>query len=229
MIGDKLIISDYHLAAAQLILQHIRLLRLNKPFSITVAGESGSGKSEIAEVLRTKLSEEGYRVLVLGQDDYFRLPPHSNHKQRKIDINWVGPMEVQLQLLDEHIETLCSSERRKVVKPLVHFAEDRIGTETITGPYDVVIAEGTYVSLLSKIDVRIFLDADFRQTRTHRLARKRDQALEDGQDQELSFLEKVLLIEHEIISRHKNLAQVIVPGPEKLLKKNDAAATQKFD
>jgi uridine kinase len=218
MIGDKLLITAYHEAAARLVLEHLKILDMEVPFSISISGESGSGKSEIAEVLRRKLSEEGKRVLVLGQDDYFRLPPHSNHKQRKIDINWVGPMEVQLRLMSEHAKTLCSLDRKQAVKPLVYFSEDKIGTETLTGPYDVVIAEGTYTSLLEDIHVRVFIDGDYRETKLHRLSRNRDQSLEDNQDYDLKFLEQVLEIEHQIISKHKNLAHVVIPPEKDLMK-----------
>jgi len=218
MIGDKIIISEYHHEAARMVLEQLKILNLELPYSISVSGESGSGKSEIAEVLRIKLDELGYRVMVLGQDDYFRLPPHSNHRQRKIDIQWVGPQEVQMELMNEHVKKLCSKRKRRIIKPLVHFSDDMIGTETVTGPYDVIIAEGTYTALLRDVSVHIFIDANFRETRMHRLSRNRDQSLEDDRDRELDFLENVLQIEHEIISRQKNLAQIVIPSEKVLMR-----------
>ncbi len=218
MIGDKIIISEYHHEAARMVLEQLKILNMELPYSIAVSGESGSGKSEIAEVLRIRLDDMGYKVLVLGQDDYFRLPPHSNHKQRKIDIQWVGPQEVQLQLMNEHVKKLCNKKKRKVIKPQVHFTDDMIGTETVTGPYDIVIAEGTYTALLKDVSVHVFIDANFRETRMHRLSRNRDQSLENDRDQELDFLEHVLEIEHEIISQHKNLAQIVIPSEKVLMR-----------
>ncbi|MEJ2594319.1 MAG: zeta toxin family protein [bacterium] len=218
MIGDKIIISEYHHEAARMVLEQLRIMDMELPYSIAVSGESGSGKSEIAEVLRLQMDEMGYKVMVLGQDDYFRLPPHSNHKQRKIDIQWVGPQEVQMELMNEHVQKLCSKRKRRVIKPLVHFSEDIIGTETVSGPFDIVIAEGTYTSLLKDVTVRVFIDANFRETRFHRLSRKRDQSLENDRDQELNFLETVLQIEHDIISRHKNLAQIVIPSEKVLMR-----------
>jgi uridine kinase len=217
MIGDKLIISEYHHAAAKMIMEHLRILELQVPYSVSISGESGSGKSEIAVVLKEKLMSEGKKALVLGQDDYFRLPPHSNHKQRKLDINWVGPMEVQLQWMNEHVNILCRSKEGQVIKPLVHFSEDKIGTESLKGPFDVVIAEGTYTSLLSDINIRVFIDGDYRLTKKHRLSRNRDQSLDNNSDKDLTFLEQVLQIEHEIISKHKNLANIVIPPAEVLL------------
>ena len=100
-----------------------------------------------------------------------------------------------------------------VVKPLVHFEENIISTEAVQGPFDVVIAEGTYTALLAQPSVKAFINRDFRKTKKDRLARNRDQALENGQDQALTFLEEVLTIEHEEIKQHKELASLVIPAP----------------
>jgi uridine kinase len=218
MIGDKLIIGDFHHAAAKMILEHLYIMDINIPYSLSISGESGSGKSEIAQVLCEYLESKGNRVLILGQDDYFRLPPHSNHQQRKIDMSWVGPMEVQLQLMNEHVRKLCCANNTQVIKPLIDFSEDKIGTEMVSGPFEVVIAEGTYTALLANVNVRVFIDGDYRETKLHRLSRNRDQTLENNSDDELTFLEQVLQIEHEVISKHKNLANIIIPPAKVLMK-----------
>lgn len=218
MIGDILLFDEYHHAATELILEFLRKLDVKTPYSLSVSGESGCGKTEIAHLLKEKLEERGKRVMVLGQDDYFRLPPYSNHQQRKIDINWVGPKEVQLLLMDAHVKKLVQPKGSIVTKPLVNFTEDKIDTENITGPYDIVIAEGTYTALLEDVDVRVFINRDYKETKKHRLSRNRDQALENNTDQELTFLEKVLQIEHEIIKEHEKLADLVIPPPKKLRK-----------
>jgi len=218
MIGDKLIIDEYHHAAADMVVAYLDKQKPDMPYSISISGESGSGKSEIAKVLMESLVARGNKVLVLGQDDYFKLPPHSNHQHRNKDISWVGPREVKLDLMHNHTQKLFSNNGEMVVKPLVHFAQDKIGTENLAGPYDIVIAEGTYTSLLENISFRVFIDRDYHETKKHRLSRNRDQALEDNEDQDLKFLEKVLEIEHKIISKHKNLADLVIPPPQVLLK-----------
>lgn len=217
MIGDKIVATEYHYAAARKILEHISKQKLDSKFSVSIAGESGSGKSEMAFCLKKYLETDGKKVLILGQDDYFKLPPHSNHDMRKKDINWVGPGEVKLDLMDDHVRLLKGEREVEILKPLVYFEEDLISTESVRGLYDIVIAEGTYTSLLEHIDVRVFIDRDYRETKKDRLARNRDQALEGGKDHELTFLERVLSIEHEIIRMHKKSADVIIPAPSILL------------
>jgi uridine kinase len=208
MIGDKLVITDYHRQGAALVFEVVqqRLKSGTGPLAVSVAGESGSGKSEIAHCLAELLEQEGYSATILGQDDYFKLPPKSNLQKRQQEISWVGPGEVRLDLLDENIADLKEHPDRPVKKPLVYFQENRIDSETIEPKKrDVIIVEGTYTSLLQNLDVRAFIDRNYRQTKKARLKRARDP--------DLDFLEKVLEIEHQEISKHKPKADVVIPPP----------------
>ena len=109
------------------------------------------------------------------QDDYFHLPPRSNHERRQEDISWVGMGEVKLDLLDEELLQLKKRDGRPLTKPLVYFEENRVDEETVDGgPYDVVVAEGTYTSALENVDIRVFINRTYRQTKKARLARGRD-------------------------------------------------------
>lgn len=206
MIGDKLVITDYHRRAAARIRDQLGHLLGRKRVAVSVAGESGSGKSETAHCLAELVGGSGLRFIVLGQDDYFRLPPKTNHQKRLEDIGWVGPEEVRLSLLDNHVTEL-KKKGEPVIKPLAYFEEDRIGEEQLRpGPYDLIVVEGTYTSLLDSLDLRAFIDRTYLQTKKNRLIRGRDPAVD--------FLEKVLAIEHRIISSHKSRADVVIPPPE---------------
>jgi uridine kinase len=207
MIGDKLVITDYHRQGADLVMEHIRpRLERGERLIVTVAGESGSGKSEIGHCLAELAEQIGKRAFVFGQDDYFHLPPHQNHQRRLEDIGWVGPGEVRLDLLDAHAIALRDGLTAPLEKPLVYFEEDRIGSELVEPqPIELVIAEGTYTSLLENADVRAFIDRTYLQTKKARLRRARDPAT--------AFLERVLAIEHEVISQHKARADVVLPPP----------------
>ena len=208
MIGDKLIINDYHREAAAQILPLVRqaLVGSARCVTLTIAGESGSGKSEIAQCLAHHLESEGRNCLILCQDDYFRLPPKSNHQKRKGDISWVGLGEVRLDLMEAHICALKEHPDQPLSKPLVVFEEDAVTCEIIErGIRDVVIVEGCYTSLLGSVDLRAFIDRNYRQTRRSRKLRDRD-------PHEV-FLERVLAIEHKEISSHKSRADIVIPAP----------------
>jgi uridine kinase len=212
MIGDKLMITDYHRAAAAKILPAVRrrLATGASAVTVSIAGESGSGKSETAHCLAAALAEEGRACVTLCQDDYFRLPPKSNHRQRQADISWVGLGEVRLDLMEAHIYALKDHPEKPLSKPLIEFDEDRVGCQILDRAIrDVVIVEGCYTTLLSNVDIRVFINRNYRQTKRARLHRNRDPSEE--------LLERVLEIEHQEISTHKTLADIIIdPPPEEL-------------
>ena len=202
MIGDRLNIQPKHHKAAAGIFEYLRD-RLDERATITVAGQSGSGKSEVGEALARLLDEAGRRTLVLQQDDYFFYPPRTNHNRRVDDIAWVGTQEVNLKLLGDHLASFKNKPTVLLEKPLVIFEEDALTSEMVDlSPFAVVIAEGTYTSLLDNVDFRVFIDRDYHDTKEDRRERGRDVVDE--------FSEQVLKIEDRIISKHKSLAHIII-------------------
>jgi uridine kinase len=139
----------------------------------------------------------------LQQDDYFVFPPQTNHEMRRNNIEQVGPLEVKLDFMDSNLRSYKRGES-PIYKPLVYFEENRIETEEMeVEDICVLIAEGTYTSLLQFIDVRVFIDLDFTETLSARKRRARDRFE--------PFVEDVLRREHEIISKHKELADIVIP------------------
>ena len=204
MRGDILIIGEHHRQAARDIVELTLPGIRSKPekFFFSVAGESGAGKSEIAYALESLLEDMNIPASIIQQDDYFVFPPKTNERMRDIDINRVGPGEVRLELLNENIKAVLEG-HAEIEKPLVIFAEDRITSERINlEPFRVIIIDGTYTTLLEHIDCRVFIDRDRNDTREDRLKRNREKQNE--------YLENILEIEHNIISRHKEMADIIV-------------------
>jgi uridine kinase len=201
MIGDKLIVEQIHTDRAKEICEFLDKRILNR-FSITVAGESGAGKSELAFELARLLTEKNIKSKILQQDDYFVFPPKTNHEMRRRNLEQVGPYEVKLDFLDSNLRSFKRNESL-LYKPLVIFDEDRITAEELdTENTEVLIAEGTYTSLLQFVDFRIFIDRDYHQTLEARKRRARDKFE--------PFILDVLEREHQIISKHKSLADVII-------------------
>jgi uridine kinase len=203
MIGDKLIIEQHHTDRAAEILVLVADRPLDK-FVITVAGESGAGKSELASEIARLLTEEGFKTGILQQDDYFVFPPKTNHEMRRRNLEQVGPYEVKLDFLNSNLRSFKRGES-PIYKPLVIFDEDRITSEEMdTGDLQVLVAEGTYTSLLQFVDIRVFIDRDYHQTLEARKRRARDKWE--------PFVQDVLEQEHQIISQHKALADVVIPA-----------------
>lgn len=169
---------------------------------VGVAGESGSGKSTTASALARELAARGLATEVLFQDDYFRRPPRANHAFRERDITSVGPQEVDLARLAGDVAVFRAG-RDAVPVPAVDRDADAFRTRAVDfGPARVLVVEGTYVLTLAGLDVRVFLEATYRDTRARRMARARDV--------DSPFVERVLGIEHAIIARQAASADVLV-------------------
>lgn len=169
---------------------------------IGVAGESGSGKSATAANLARELISAGRPAIVLHQDDFFHLPPRANHERREADLSWVGPGEVNLALIESAIEAF-RAEENGVLLPSVDYAIDLFHMRPVDfGPARVLVVEGTYVLAIAGLDLRVFLEATYEDTRSRRRARARDA--------DSPFVERLLAIEHEIIARQLALADVVI-------------------
>ena len=169
---------------------------------VGVAGESGSGKSITATNLARVLGTRGVAAAVLYQDDYFLRPPRVNHAARVADLATVGPHEVDLRLLGTHV-ALFRAGAESVDGPLVDYAADRFRTQRheLAGRA-VLIVEGTYALHLPDLDVRVFLEATHLDTAARRAAR--------GRDRHESVVDAILAVEHRIIARQAERADVVV-------------------
>jgi uridine kinase len=207
MKGDVVIVEKFHRKAAKEIVAKLLTEIKNKPtrYVLTVAGESGSGKSEMGQAIKDELKEHGIKTVVLGQDDYFVLAPHDNDARRRKDPQWLGPhIELKMDELEGNIKDAIAG-AKQIVKPLIDYNQTNIEKETIDlEGVQVIIAEGTYTSLLKHVDKRIFIDSSRLDTMAYRKKRNRGKEVGDA------FIEHVLETEHKIIAGHKNLADFLI-------------------
>ena len=207
MKGDVLVIEAHHRrAAAQIAADLVDAIHAKGGrFLVTVAGESGSGKSETAAALAEQLLQIGVAPVVLGQDDYFFLPPKSNDARRRADPEWLGPhVEVRFDLLQANVDAALAG-ASAIEKPAIDYDGDSAAMEVVSlEGVKVVIVEGTYVSLLRHVDRRIFIARNRLETLEHRKRRNRGSEAADP------FVEGVLAVEHKIIAGHRALADFVL-------------------
>jgi uridine kinase len=174
-------------------------------YTLSLAGESGCGKTETGKALVAEFEGRGIRALLLGQDNYFFLPPLANDAMRKKDPAWLGPhKEVNLKLLDKNLRDATNG-AKTISSPHIDYKSNRETTETINiDGIKAIIVEGTYTSLLKNIDTRIFIDEDYHDTLKFRKLRNRGDEVNDP------FVEGILETEHKIIAGHKYLADIII-------------------
>lgn len=207
MKGDVILVGEHHRKAARLIVPGLidKIKNKKSYYVISVAGESGSGKSETAKAIADELEKNGITSVVLGQDDYFNLPPKSNDAKRREDHEWLGPhVEVDLDMLESNIKDVLTG-KNQITKPLVDYKKNTIGQEIVNlSGVKVVIAEGTYTSLLKNVDIRIFIARNRLDTIVHRRERNRGNEVNDP------FIEQILMTEHKIIAGHIQLADFVI-------------------
>jgi len=199
MIGDKLVIKAEHTERANDIFLFVKD-KFKQPYVISIAGESGSGKSETAYEIHRILFQHSINAAILQQDDYFVFPPKTNRLMRMNNEDQVGLYEVKLDFLDSNIRSFKRRES-PIYKPLVDFDKDLVTHEEMDlSNVEILIVEGTYTSILEFTDLKIFLEGDFNDTLNNRKERNREKS-----DR---FIEEILQIEHRIISEHSQLADI---------------------
>jgi len=196
-----------HKRAAQEIVSRIvnEIRRKESRYVITIAGETGSGKTETGKAIKHVLQESGISALLLGQDNYFNLPPLANDAMRKSDPEWLGPhKEVNLLLLEENLLKSVNGADSITIPHIDYNSNNKIDLDINLKDIKVIIVEGTYTSLLKHVDTRIFIDADYKDTLKYRKLRNRGNEVHDP------FTEGILETEHKIIAGHKFLADYII-------------------
>ena len=169
---------------------------------IAVAGESGSGKSTTAMGLASMLGAAGIPTTVVHQDDYFIRPPRTNHEHRVRDLRNVGPHEVNLDLLQSHVDAFVAGVS-SVDAPAVDYPGNRFVTQRLDfSQAAALIVEGTYVFRLQGLDMRVFLEATHEDTRERRRIRNRDI--------DAPVIDQILAIEHEIIAEQATQADIVI-------------------
>lgn len=207
MKGDIIILEEHHKKAAYTIVSQIveKIKHKSTRYTISVAGESGSGKSETAVALADELEKYGVKSVVLAQDDYFHLPPKSNDLKRKEDPEWLGPhTEIKFDILENNLKDAINW-KDEITKPLIDYNQNSVEEMKVNLiGIKVVIAEGTYTSLLKHLDTRIFIARNRLDTLEHRIKRNRGNEIRD------SFTEQILITEHKIIAGHRQLADFVI-------------------
>ncbi len=207
MKGDVILLQEKHTIAGRAIVESIRdlIISSSSRFIITVAGESGSGKSETALAISNELAKIGIKSIILGQDDYFFLPPKLNSAKRKADPDWLGPhMEVNFEALEQNLMDALEN-KAFLTKPLIDYNANSVESQTISlDNIQVLIAEGTYTSLLKHVNTKIFISRDWKKTLEDRRKRNRGNEVNDP------FTEQILATEHKIIAGHKQLADFVI-------------------
>jgi len=187
MIGDVLLIEQKHERVARELAAKINKRQFER-IAVAIGGESGSGKSEIAETLRTVLDTEGYRVKILHLDNYYKVPPaQRNDYRREHGMSAVGLHEINWEILEENVVAFRKGKPTTI--PFIDLytdQEDKLITDF--KDIDVLLIEGLY-ACNAPADVNVLIDLTYHETKKAQIKRKKEKV------DELRF--KVLEKEHQ--------------------------------
>ena len=113
--------------------------------------------------------------------------------------NAIGPQEIDINLMNQHIKELIDG--GTVVSPVVNVKANSRKMRSIKGKsLYVIIIEGVYCDKLKDVDMLVYFDIDFEQLRAQR-AKKEDVTLYPKGDAVRTLLEDILRIEDEYIEK----------------------------
>lgn len=204
MIFEDIKIKDDYFSLTRSLLGILKKESLlkRKKLVIGICGESGSGKSVTSICLQRTLKKQGIHSAILHQDSYYRLAPKENHLKRKENINWVGPNEINMDLLQEHINDFKAGKEILNI-PIVDYKKNTFAQmDIILKQKSVLLIEGVYSFFLDHIDYKIFLEKTYTDTLDKR--KKRTREVYDP------YVESVLEIEHNIIRQLRPFADIVI-------------------
>lgn len=165
MLGDILLIEEKHRLAAKTIVDHM-LKKGNRRLITAISGESGSGKSELAHTIARLLRREGIIAKLLHTDNYYKVHPLKRREWRsKHGIeNVVGYDEYDWNAIFKNVSDFKNS--RKSEMPCVDLVTEQVD-RLITNfrEVDMLILDGLYAIKTESVDVRVFIELTYLQTK----------------------------------------------------------------
>ena len=201
MLGDILLITDKHRAAAKEIVNEI--IKLNKSkVVICVSGESGSGKTELSHCIGKELvKNHNIPSKIIHSDNYYHIHPHIRNEWRvKNGIENVGINEINWKTLINNIQDFINSKISQM--PCVDLVPDEVDMLTTDfSKIKVLIVDGLYAINLPA-DISIFIDLTYHET-------KKAQA-ERGKEKTDELRWQILEQEHKNVISLKEKANIII-------------------
>ena len=183
---------------------------------IGIAGGSGSGKTTVAQRVRSDLQASAparEQVVIIEHDAYYRDRPDISYEER-CKLNFDHPDSLETELLVEHLRSLRRGEAANV--PVYDFKTHRRAAETRrVQPAPVVIVEGILVfadeGLRKELDVRVYVDTDADIRAFRRIRRDIEQRGRTFESVREQYYKTVRPMHLQFVEPSKRYAHVILP------------------
>lgn len=199
-----MLIEDKHRRAAEKILGVI-LEQKKERFIVAISGESGSGKSELVHVIAKNLRKHGIFAKPLHTDNYYITHPLERREWRArhgIE-NVVGFDEYDWDAIHRNLDDFCHGRISEMpCVDLVTEQVDRLITDF--SQVDMLIVDGLYAIKARDIDLRIFIELTYLETKSKHTKDSRGKEVMD----EVRWA--TLGQEHKMVQSLKSLADLLV-------------------
>ena len=216
MPGDKIVIEPQHERKAEKIYPLLWEMLPEGKAVVCVCGGSGVGKSEIASLLATKLTEDGIPAYVMSGDNYPHRIPMENDAERErvyaeggreaLEAYLGSPSEIDFDLVNRILADFRAGKSPIAMKRMGRRPEEKWFDEVDFSKTRVLILEWTHGNSdwIRGVDIPILLNSTPEETLEHRRARARDKGVDSP------FTTMVLQIEQEQIKKQARKAKIIV-------------------
>lgn len=206
MLGDILLINDMHKEAAAAISEKVLADLARKEeryrYIVGISGESGSGKSELSHALGKELKGHHIRVKVVHTDNYYKIQPLLREEwRRNKGFDKIGLEEYDWVKIKKTIRDY--KEEQECMMPCVDLIPEMVDKLLVDfEKIDLLIVDGLYAINAPDLDLRIFIDLTYHETKINQIIRMKE-AMTDFR---LHILEK----EHKAVRSLRPLADMII-------------------
>ena len=202
MLEDVLLITDKHREAAAVIVDEILKNKTDK-YIVAISGESGSGKSELTHLVAKEMRKHGIFAKPIHIDNFYNTLP-LERTQWRIDNGIekvVGLSEYKWDEINRVINDFKHD--RTSTMPCVDLVTEQIDTLTTDfNGIDMLIIDGLYAINADDVDLRIFIELTYHETKKAQKDR--------GKEPQNEYRMRVLEQEHKQVRSIKHKADFFV-------------------
>lgn len=204
MLGDILLIQEKHKRAGEQIIDYVLQNKKDK-YIVAISGESGSGKTELAHVIAKGLRKHGIFAKPLHTDNFYNTHPLERREWRSKEgiEKVVGYNEYKWEEINQAIDDFKNN--RVCEMPCVDLVTEQVDSlKTNFSEVDMLIVDGLYAIKTEGVDVRVFIDMTYLETKEKHTKDARGKEVMD----EVRWA--TLGQEHKMVQSLKPLADLII-------------------
>lgn len=213
MLGDILLIQEKHKRAGEQIIQTILQNKKDK-YIVAISGESGSGKTELAHVIAKGLRKHGLFAKPMHTDNFYNTHPLERREWRSNEgiENVVGYNEYKWDEINRVVDDFKNGRISEM--PCVDLVTEQVDKlSTDFSDVDMLIVDGLYAIKTEGVDLRIFIDITYLETKEKHTKDARGKEVMDEirwatLEQEHKMVQSLKPLADLIISRNYDVAKV---------------------